>query len=614
MANGYMGKILWVDLSKNKIWEESANEEICRKFLGGYGLGAYLLFTRMKAGADPLGSDNILGFITGPLTGTPSLGGSRYAVVGKSPLTGGWGDANSGGFFGPHLKFAGYDAVFFTGISPRPVYLFIDSGKAELRDAGQLWGKDSFETEDILKEKLGRDMEVACIGPSGEKLSLIAAIMNNHGRAAARSGLGAVMGSKKIKAIAVKGNNTVPLAHEEKAKEVRKNTQLTGHITMLNQFGTPAILIPLVTAGDSPIKNWAGFAARDFPDAEPLGGPAVVEKQERRYACYRCRIACGGRMKGGTGEYKYPPGGHKPEYETLCMFGTNCLNNNLDSIIMANDICNRYGLDTISAGAVIAMAIECYENGLITREDTGGIEMTWGNHKAIVAMTEKLARREGFGDILADGVKVAAERIGKGADKFAMHIQGQEFPAHDPKYGFNWAIAYKMDATPGRHCQGPGKPVDGLPLPPFDRMSQQGMQPGYKAGTNFMHVIQSLGQCIFVYWAMPNIEVQMDAIKTVTGWDVTFDELFLTGERINNMRHLFNLREGLNPLHFAYPDRMAGRPPREEGPLKGITLNEELLFGDYLKAMDWDPVTTRPSKKKLEELGLQDIVAKFWPE
>jgi aldehyde:ferredoxin oxidoreductase len=260
------------------------------------------------------------------------------------------------------------------------------------------------------------------------------------------------------------------------------------------------------------------------------------------------------------------------------------------------------------------MAIECYENGLITREDTGGIEMTWGNHKAIVAMTEKLARREGFGDILADGVKVAAERIGKGADKFAMHIQGQEFPAHDPKYGFNWAIAYKMDATPGRHCQGPGKPVDGLPLPPFDRMSQQGMQPGYKAGTNFMHVIQSLGQCIFVYWAMPNIEVQMDAIKTVTGWDVTFDELFLTGERINNMRHLFNLREGLNPLHFAYPDRMAGRPPREEGPLKGITLNEELLFGDYLKAMDWDPVTTRPSKKKLEELGLQDIVAKFWPE
>lgn len=614
MVNGYMGKILWVDLSKGKIREESVDEEICRKFLGGYGLGAYLLFTRMKAGIDPLGPENILGFITGPLTGTPALGGSRYAVVGKSPLTGGWGDANSGGVFGPHLKFAGVDAVFFTGISPEPVYLFIDSGKAELRDAGQLWSKDTFKTEDTLREELGKDIDVACIGPSGEKMCLIAAIMNNYGRAAARSGLGAVMGSKKLKAIALKGDIPILLADEEKAEEVRRNTKLTGYAAMMNKFGTPAIVVPLVTAGDSPIKNWDGVAARDFPDVEPIGGVAVIEKQERRYGCYRCRIACGGRMKEGTGEYKYPVGSHKPEYETLCMFGSNCLNNNLDSIIKANDICNRYGLDTISAGAAIAMAIECYENGLITREETGGIEMTWGNHKSIVAMTEKLARREGFGDILADGVRVAAEKIGKGAEQYAMHIQGQEFPAHNPKYGFNWAVAYKMDATPGRHCQGPGKPIDGLPLPLFDRMKQEGMQPGYKMGTNFMHVIQSLGVCIFVYWALPDIDVQMSAIKTVTGWDVTFDELFLTGERINNMRHLFNLREGLNPLHFVYPDRIAGRPPQEEGPLKGISLNEEMIFGDYLKAMGWDPVTTMPGKKKLKELGLLDIVTEFWTD
>ncbi|MCL6478636.1 MAG: aldehyde ferredoxin oxidoreductase C-terminal domain-containing protein [Peptococcaceae bacterium] len=199
------------------------------------------------------------------------------------------------------------------------------------------------------------------------------------------------------------------------------------------------------------MKNWSGVTAIDFPDVEPIGGEAVVERQEKKYACCRCPIGCGGHMKAGTGEYKYEAGAHKPEYETLTMFGSNCLNNNLESIIKSNDICNRYGLDAISAGAAIAMAIECYENGIITKGDTGGIEMTWGNHKAIVAMTEKMAKREGFGDILADGVKVAAEKIGKGADQFAMHIQGQEIPAHDPKFGFDWALSYKMDPTPARH-------------------------------------------------------------------------------------------------------------------------------------------------------------------
>jgi len=290
------------------------------------------------------------------------------------------------------------------------------------------------------------------------------------------------------------------------------------------------------------------------------------------------------------------------------MFGTIALNNNLDSIVMANDICNRFGLDTISTGATIAFAIECYENGIINKEDTNGLEMTWGNHKSIVAMTERLAKREGFGDVLADGVKIAAEKIGKGAEKYAMHIMGQEFGAHDPKFGFNWAITYKADATPARHCQGPGKSIKGLPLPPYDRTKQTGMQPGYKAGSNFMHVIQSLGLCIFVFWAMPNITAQMDAIKAVTGWDVTYDELFLTGERIANIRHLFNLREGINLLQHNYPDRIAGRPPKNDGPLNGITLEEEHIVSDYLQAMDWDQVTAKPSRRKLEELGLLDPI------
>ena len=573
MAYGFTGKTLWVDLNQGKITEEELDNKIAREFIGGYGLGARILYDKMKPNADPLGPDNILGFVTGPLAGT-ALGGSRYTVVAKSPLTGGWGDANSGGVFGPTLRFSGYDAVFFTGISEKPVYLLIDNGKAELRDAGHLWGKtDCYETEDVIKEEIGKDFSVACIGPSGEKLALISGIENDHGRLAARSGLGAVMGSKMLKAVAVRGKAPVPMADEERVKDIRKNTSLSAE-DILSVYGTCGIVEPLVMAGDSPVKNWAGIAARDFPHPERLGGDAVVAKQERRYACYRCPIACGGLMKEGTGDYKYPPGAKKPEYETLCMFGSIALNDNLDSVIAANDICNRKGLDTISAGATVAFAIECYENGLITKEDTDGLEMTWGNHKSIVAMTEKLAYRDGFGDILADGVKVAAEKIGKGSEEYAMHMRGQEFGAHNPKYGFNWALAYKMDATPARHPQGPGRPVPGTPGPPFDKTSQDNLQPGYKFGNNFMHVVQSLGTCKFVVWGMNHCDAFLGNIQAVTGWDFTYDELFLAGERIANIRHLFSLREGVSILQQDYSDRMAGRPPAEEGPLKGVTIRE----------------------------------------
>lgn len=615
MANGFMGRVLWVDLSQGKLQEELLDEELCRGFLGGYGLGARVLFSQMKAGVDPLGPDNVLGIVTGPLTGTPALGGSRYVVVGKSPLTGGWGDANSGGYFGPHLKFAGYDAVFFRGIAEQPACLFINDGKAELRDASSLWGKDTFETEDVLRAELGKDVQVACIGPSGEKISLIASVMNNKGRAAGRSGLGAVMGSKRLKAVVVKGNMKAPLADEQKARDLRKKYlgQLTGHFTSLREFGTPNIMLRCALSGDAPVKNWAGVTHKDFPNVEPIGGEAVVKRQQRRYACYQCPIGCGGHMKEGTGEYRYEAGAHKPEYETLAMFGSNCLNNNLESIIKANDICNRYGLDTISAGAAIALAIECYENGLIGKEDTDGIEMTWGSHKSIVAMTEKMAKREGFGDILADGVKVAAERIGKGADQYAMHIQGQEVPAHDPKFGFHWAISYRMDPTPARHTQGPGMAPPGLPIPPYDRKSQYGRQPAHKIGHSFSHVVQCLGLCSFVFWAFPSVEAVVEPTRAVTGWDVTIEELLQTGERITNIRQAFNIREGLNPLQFKVPDRIAGKPPKEEGPLKGITLDEETMDREYLEAMDWDLATAKPSKKKLLELGLEDVARILWP-
>jgi len=610
-----MGKILFVDLSKGELKDEALDEKLCRDFIGGYGIGARIIYSRQKAGVDPLGPDNILGFMTGPLTGSPALSGTRYTVVGKSPLTGTWGDANSGGYFGPHLKFAGYDGIFFTGISAKPVYLFIKDGQAELRDATHLWGKDSFETEDIIRAELGKKVEVVCIGQSGENLSLIAAVMNNKGRAAGRSGIGAIMGSKKLKAIAVTGNIKIPLADEKRAKEIRGEClgKLQQPLAVIfRNFGTPAFTAQFAHNGDSPVKNWGGVGIVDFPHAELIDLIPVMEHQSKKFACYRCLFGCGGLMKAGE-EYSYAEGAHKPEYETLCMFGTNCLNTNLESIIKANDICNRYGLDTISAGATIAFAIECYENGIITKADTDGIEMTWGNHKSIVAMTEKLAKREGFGAVLADGVKVAAEKIGKGSEKYAIHIHGQELPAHDPKLGYFYQTTYRLDATPARHTQGSeGGAPPGL-LPDFDKESFSGRGEAHKIGSNFNHIVNSAGMCMFMAMTLPAADVVTEFMSAVTGWDMTMGELLKTGERISNLRQAFNIREGLNPLQFKVPDRVLGRPPQKEGPVAGVTVDEDTMVKEYLAVMDWDAKTAKPSKKKLQELGLEDVVKDLWP-
>jgi len=442
MAGGYMGKILFVNLSTGEIKKETPEESLYRDFIGGYGLGARILYNRQKGGVDPLGPDNTLGLITGPLTGTPAIVGTRYTAVAKSPLTGGWGDANSGGDFGPHLKFAGYDAVFFNGIADKPVYLFIDNGKAELRDAGHLWGKDTYETEDMLRAEHGKDTYVSCIGPSGEKLSLISCIVTKRGAAAGRSGLGAVMGSKKLKAVAVKGNIAVSMADKAKADQLRKEhirdlqkAPAGSPFSMENfrKYGTAGMADRSAHSGDTPVKNWGGIGIIDLPDVSGLKGDLAIANRAGSDPCWRCPIACQASLKEGAGEYKYPAGTRRVEYETQGSFGALCLNTNTESLNMLNHLCNSYGLDTISGGGVMAFALECYENGIITREDTDGIELTWGNHRAIVAMTEKMAKREGFGDILADGVKVAAEKIGKGAEKYAVHIGGQDLGMHDPK-------------------------------------------------------------------------------------------------------------------------------------------------------------------------------------
>jgi aldehyde:ferredoxin oxidoreductase len=614
MGRGYMGKILKVDLSKGEFRDDELDERLGRQFLGGYGIGARIIFSEQAAGVDPLGPDNILGFLTGPLTGTQAISGTRYTVAGKSPLTGGWGDANSGGYFGAYLKFSGYDAIFFTGISEKPVYLFIDNGKAELKDAAHLWGKDTYETEDVLQSELGKDTAVSCIGPSGEKLGLISCIMHNKGNAAGRSGLGAVMGSKKLKAVAVKGKMKVPVADEEGTHELRTRylAKMGGHMDWIKKYGTSFVTLRSALTGDSPVKNWGGVAERDFPNAEPLGHELLDAFKLKPSVCYRCPVGCDAVLKEGTGEYKFAAGSARPEYETLAMLGSNCANNNLESVIMANDICNRFGLDTISAGAVMAFAMECFEKGLITAADTGGIDMNWGNHQSMVKMLQKMAVREGFGDILADGVKKAAEKIGKDAGKYAIHIHGQEVPGHNPIGSFHWSPPYVASPTPARHTQGSDGMMSEL-IPPFDKKSFTGRGRGYKIGCSFQNSLMSAGMCLFVLGALPSPHNMAEFLSSVTGWDIDTDEVLVIGERIANIRQAFNCREGINLLQYEIPGRIFGRPPHQEGPLKGITVDDKTMVKESLMAMDWDLETAKPTRKKLVELGLNDVAQVLWP-
>ncbi len=617
MARGYMGKLLNVNLTTGKIEVEPLDEKLCRQYIGGYGLAARLLYERIPVGADPLGPNNVLGFLTGPLTGTPAVIGSRFVVVAKSPKTaGGWGDANCGGYFGPHLKFAGFDGVLFSGVASKPVYLFINEGKAELRDAGDLWGLGVTELENILKERHGKDVEIASIGPAGEMLSLTACVMNDKERAAGRSGLGAVMGSKKLKAVVVKGKMKIPMHDEEGMKELRKKIlkEATGFFDILHTYGTCGITHDSALSGDSPVKNWGGAGTVDFPSARAKKiSDATVTGLEgyKAYACWNCPIACGGKVKQATGKFALELNngiGHKPEYETLCMFGTNLLNDDLASITKVNEICNNLGLDTISVGAVIGYVIECYENGLLTKKDTDGLEMTWGNAEAIVAMTEKIGKREGVGDLLADGIRVAWEKLGRIGTEYAIHVHGEEVPAHDPRFTPGLATTYLLTATPARHTQG-GEllPPPGVPMPDKDKYEYSGWSETHWKMVTSMEVTQAAGLCMFGYLSYP-VQFIPDQLKAVTGWDFDMEKMFEAGMRVYTMRHAFNLREGLNPLNRNVPGRLVGDPPLKEGNVKGVTVDHRALIKEFLEFAGWDKHTTVPSKESLKKLGMEFLI------
>ena len=623
MLGGYMGRIGFVDLTTGKIREEKLDERLAFDFIGGYGLGARILFERQKKGSDPLGPENILGFTTGPLTGTKTPTGGRYMAVCKSPLTGGWGDANSGGFFGSELKSAGWDAIFVSGIASSPKYLVVTDDRMELRDASHLWGKDTIETEAILGQELSAPkIRIASIGPASEKLSLISGIVNDKGRVAGRSGVGAVMGSKLLKAVAVHGTGKVAIADKGTLDKFRKSfvkefQNSPGFPMSLKTHGTCGLTGALVAMGATPIKNWLLAGEQAFPSVEKIGeGDKVIQYQTKKYACANCPIACGGILNVSEGAY--PVGEvHKPEYETIGAFGTMCMNDDLMSIIKMNDMCNRSGLDTISAGSVIAFAMECYEKGIISKTDTDGIDLTWGNAEAMIAMLHKMILREGVGDILADGVKVAAEKIGKGSQAYAMHVGGQEPGLHNALCLPGRGTGFVCDPTPGRHTAAPMARIDAGPgaIAPYPELQFDGFEryeykskgPASATASSYYHVGSCAGVCLFplVFFGYYPL---LDFLNAVTGWGMDMTQALETGARIQTLRQCFNIREGIEPKAIKLPPRMAGQPPKGEGPVAGVTVDIDSLAYEYSKAMGWDPDTRHPTNDTLERLGLKKLV------
>ena len=623
MAGGYAGKIAFVDLTKGEIKTEKLDETLARDFIGGQGLGARILFERQPKGIDPLGPESLLGFTTGPLTGTKTPTGGRYMAVCKSPLTGGWGDANSGGYFGAELKAAGWDAIFVSGVAPSPQYLMVTDDRIELKDAAHLWGQDTVATETgIQNAAADPKIRIACIGPASEKLSLISGIINDRGRAAARSGVGAVMGSKNLKALAVRGTGRAAVADKDALDRLRKAfiaeiREMGGFAELLMQHGTCGLTAGLVASGATPVKNWQMTGEQSFANLEKIAdADAIIGQQTRKYGCANCPIACGGIFNVTTG--KYPVGEtHKPEYETIGAFGTMCMCDDFETIIKLNEMCNRSGLDTISAGTALAFAMECFENGIITESDMDGISLTWGNAEAMVTMVDKMAARDGFGDILADGVKIAAAKIGGGAEKFAMHVGGQEPGLHNALFLPSRGTGFVCDPTPGRHTAAPMARIDGGPgafapypelkIEEFDRYTYTGKGPMSATASKYLQVGASAGICIMPLMFFGNFPF-VDFFNAVTGWQLDMSEVLTTGARIQTLRQCFNLREGLKASDIKLPERMAGRPPQKEGPVAGITLDVDSLAREYRQAMGWDPHSGRPEDSSLEKLGLAQLV------
>ena len=611
--SGYMGKLLIVDLSSGQLKDEPLNRSWAHDLVGGAGYAARYLYDELAPGTDPLGPGNPLVFMTGPLVGTRAPSCGRHEVCALSPQTGLWGESNSGGFWGAELKFSGYDGIVVRGQSPKPVWLSIVEGRPPaLHDAGHLWGLDCYETQQHLRDELGdHKVRVASIGPAGEKMVVYAAIMNDHGRAAGRTGMGAVMGSKKLKAIAVRGKQRVPLADKEgfgqAAKEAVQILKEDVATEVYHQMGTASYVDMALMWGDIPIGYWT---KDKFDEATNLGGPAMVETiLTRAIGCYGCAVCCGREVSLKDTPY----GGDTvdgPEYESVAMLGSSLLIHDLPGVAFANHLCNRYGMDTISAGAAIGLAYLLYDRGFITAADTGGMPLKWGDIDTVHTLLEMIATREGFGDVLAEGTKRMAARYG--AEDLAIQVNGLDLPAHDPRANMGMGLVYATSPRGACHMQGDMYAVDmGLNIPevgilPGDRLKSRGKAPVVARIQDWRSLYGSIIMCNFVN---PTAPVLARLLSAATGQQADAVAWRQTGERILNLKRALNNRLGLRRGNDRLPQALS--IPKRDG-TRGKTPDMDRLLKEYYACRDWDWQTGRPKREKLVSLGLADIAEDVW--
>jgi len=616
---GYAGKILEVNLTSGKISKTSVDDETLRKFIGGSGLAAKLFLDRVSPQVAPLSPQNTLFIMTGPLQGTNLPGAGRFNVSAKSPLTNIWGEGNCGGTFGPELKFAGWDGIIIEGASDKPVYLFIDDDKVEIRDASDLWGKDSYETIDMVTDKIGggRKVKVLAIGQAGENLVKYAAIIHDKADAIGRCGLGAVMGSKKLKAIVVRGRGKADIAMPgdyNKARRAALDVIKDSAVAQsMHSMGTDAALSLGMMTGDVPSKNWS--LGENLEGSEALGGPAYSEKYlTRTHACYACPIACKRVVQVKEGPYKGEEQAG-PEYETCCTFGTLIMNNDLAAVIKINEMCNRYGLDTISCGSTIAFAIDCFEHGLITEDDTEGVKLTWGNMESVFKMVDKIAQREGFGDILAEGSRAAAKKIGRNAADFAVEVKGLEPAMHDPRGFHGMGLAYAMANKGADHFEQIYFVEQGITAYPeiglkedYEGQTSEGKAEMIMISENLGMVCSSAVFCVFVI-ACLKVNDLVEFLRTTTGFGYSLGELMECGERV------WLLKRGLNNLMgiTAADDRLPKKilTPLDEGAAAGSVPDIESMRKEYYGLRKLN-ANSYPSREKLEGIGLADLARKIY--
>jgi len=663
---GAHGKVLIVDLSDTSTRVETIAPDVYRRFLGGYGLGAYLMWKHFPPGTDATAPQACFSIVSGLLTGVRTPFSGRIQIVGKSPLTRSWADSNSGGSVASHLRQAGYDALIVKGKAAEPTLLVIRDGEVSFEPAGELWGKEVPETFDALKARYGGKSEVgvSAIGPAGEKVSKIASVMNDRYHAFGRQGFGAIYGSKNLKAIVVSGGGEVPIKSPKRFRELCQEVtaeykrdigwlmRIAVYLTKPKRFlgwlyqlfakfglkieapqpamrqlwsdrGTTAAVALSIENGDAPVKNWKGVGSTDFPLATKgykLDGAQVDKLITRKLSCGDCPAPCKGIVavkSRGLSDVR------RPDYETICGFGAGILNDDVELVTACHDACNRYGIDAVSSSSTLAWVCEAVERGILAKDDLDGVDMCWGNGEAALQLTIQMGMASGCGEWLRHGAAHAAAHVGKGSDAFAILVGGQEPAYHDSRFSSLMGVTYITDPTPGRHTAGTASwnETFGVAFPLPNAVPSKETSVKWKGTdgkgiaqahfSNAHQVMNGLGLCLFT--SLTGGLPWLDLVTALTGWDMDESELLTCGERIQNMRNAFNVREGIKPDDFAPHPRMLGEGDGnlQSGPLKGVRVPLKMLRNDYYAAMEWDVSTGRLSKRRAEQLGLSEILGEY---